>query len=1418
MALLGKVQQPGATHPGRAQDELVDALRRVDVQLRELRAAPGAGEPLPVPLIHYVFFPLSQLLRLRDDGLYALGDRVRELVFSVLALLAEDWWHAWTWSAISSAHPGTATRAAGALRLSDVPEWSVWEQLLLLGSMAAGAAAPADPGTPPTRRQHTPSSDATRLAIARFLVALLAPRSAPSAPSSDAPWEWDGVSDLPSLDDMELDAPGAPTAPSQLYPARQHRDAALQNPPCSGALAHMLKLALDTSAAPESDPALRAAMLDVAAVAALGWLGSVEGAVFTTDQSLRLDVDAAATAHTLATRESAKQASATRLAPVLPGITSALVRLVTGRNAPPGTRPPGPLVARALDLLAVVLLTCTADDVTTVQRENPTAPAPAPAPARLEDFAALVPQEDVELGDRAPETGESEPDTARSDADTLASDPGTPLASGPATPATSVADEWPAPPAGAPAVRDRTWLRSTMRMVLLSLAALEPLSASPSAPVQHALVRLAHALLQAAPETLAWSWDVWMDGHDDPRHPHRQMLRALLDAAAPTQPEGVVAHAAAAVESLLAPTAAPSAPPSAAAWLRLLDAELAHAADAIPAAVRQVRDEQVQVLARRGAAAAALLAYGAEARRAQLAHPELGVLRLLGPSGGVEHWGAALAVAVALDASAAPAEVHVAPDDLPGMRLRPALARLESGSGTALGTFLGTCGEALGSLVSSAAAIGGAAAPPSKAVFHAPLFLLQEGGGGGLWAADELLAGVQAVLGAADAQALLERRDGRTLRRLVHALGRSAAGAVLDRWEQEREREADADLWDAAPAEPAEQAVQRAGDADETQMVRGLASDDAGSDDAALAMRMGSAVNLEFVEHANLGTPRGRAPSGAAVARAARRAAALQELGDVQRLSVLASAACLLGTSFRPLLLQALYPTLSALGSPSAAVQDAARFALARIAHACAYPSVQSCVLHHADYVLGAASHRLLAGLSAELVAGIERGQMTQAVHAVRRGSDNEAPALLSARTAPWVLVQVIRMLGAAALPLVEDAVDEVLEALDRFHGYPDVCAGLLAVLAQLLSTLAAEQEATVPEPLVQKTAAPPEDAVAAFRTWAKQRAEPEPEERGADDGPPGADAGLPGADARPPDTEPPSAAADRPSSPVNPPPTHTQTVVVSILRRCIPFLSHASAYVRACALETLADGVRVLAPQQRDADLYPVLHQAWPILLARLGVGATSRPSTRFRHGALATEAKLREAVPSEQDANVWMHAAALVAAIGTYAADAFGRPIIQQAWPRLARLLLVLDASRAGARAPERALPALGARPESVLAPRPAGGARQPRVLEEHATYTQVLLHVLRALHATIAQLGEQVESSALWDMCTHPVLLNALDARQPARVRDAALGLFRSLARSDANAVWLVLRGVSCGAPLPFLRQPGLQLSTALGTIWA
>lgn len=1231
---------------------------------------------MPPALVHYVFYPVSQLLRARPEGLNALPDRVRELVFEVLAALARDWWLAWA-PAIDAPHVDIQRDA------------KVWEQLLFLGTMALSSVP---------RAAHPPS-DETRLAVVHFLIQLLRPRKR-------------AADELPTLDD--LDKPYA-----QVYPSAAMTSAARAGRASAGALAHLIKLTLDAAREPRASRALRSAALELTGIVSFTWMAGVDAVV---SPEGRLSPPAVRKRYcTLSAPWHATCAS--RLRPVLPGVTSALVKIACSA--------PAFLVSQALELLACMLVVCVGDAVTGI------AWASRDQPLSLDDLARRCAEVSLAGSEKPLSIDLLSMDDASDEhlfLDARLSEPATPASEASLTQA-SCSTSTSTTPTEAP----DAWLQQSMRAVLISLLTLEPLSMHDEVGVQRAVVSFAHTLLTCAVGTLAWAWALHAaQGPGDPAH---RLVRMLLDVAGHTYAERT-AHTA---YSALVDASA-TLP-----MVELVGAELSRAVEALPAGVCRVDDADVARCAKRATAAARLLS--GELATVQLAAPHAGLLRLLSPLGDVEQWGGALsrALSVAEPAAAAVSE------------LRPALSSLQPSTVSVLGDWWAALGRALGTLAHGAARRG--ADLRYRDVFFVPLYYLHEGRAARtqslgadvsrhrsvacLYAANELCLGASAVLATPALEAWAAQHEGRTLRKAVHKFGRHVVQEVLDAWQGE---------WESDSGESDDVVAMHDATSD-TSVVRGWDIKDVASHEEA-APGLGPAVDVSYVAHVRLDRSGGAAPVAAQRMRAVERRGAQLGTGDALLLSLLGSAAALLGVSFRPQLLHVLYPVLGALGRHDDAVRGAAQAALARIAHACAYPDVPSCVLHHTDYILGAASHRLLAGLRAELHAGVEHSLVPQLqAHVAPQGNP------MSARVAPWVLVEVIHMLGARAVPLVEDAVDEVLTALDRYQGYDDVCDGLLAVLGRLVGVLAGQEAgATVAERSGAPVTQGADDVVAGLARWLQRG---DAGDEAVHDG----SAGAASADCA--DGEAPG--GDDP----NPAPSRLQSMVRDVLTRSVPFLSHGSASVRMRALDMLADGVRVLAPQERTAELYPVLDRAWPLVLARLGESATS--------ARLASEA----------DANVWMHATALVGVLGTYAPDVYGKRVLEQAWPRWARLL--------------SALFALGPAPGTLAVDR-------PRRVDVHATQGHVLLAILCALRRVVERLGPQMRSDALWDVATHHVLLDTLDARQPAALTAAGVALYRALAQSDANAVWVVLRAAaSAGAAPEHLYRPLLRLSPAVGGVW-
>ncbi|WFD27496.1 hypothetical protein MNAN1_002493 [Malassezia nana] len=1225
------------SHGALDASELVGRLQDLHSQLSTLT------DPLAPALIHYVFYPLSQLLRARPTGLLALPDRVRELVFLSLTVLARDWWSTWTWAHVQQHSPG-------ARRLEQSSDWKVWEQLLFLGVMAlqGGVRSPA-----------RPSSDETRLAILHFLAALLRPRHVdPAMGPQGTDWEWDGVSELPLLGEEDVD--------QRVYPAAQHTAAARDSDAVAGALAHLLKMAMVTARQDKGPVPLRLAALDVASLVALTWMaGSTERPVYGAQEEApfrRRPVDAGI------------GAAAERLRPILPGVSSSLVKVITSPAS-------SVIVARALAMLSAMWVLCLHDEATASMRT--VLPVETPSlPSCLEDFA---------LWNAASQSTLSAPEED-TDTDTN-SEPGSI-----STARTSV-DEGP-----------ESWLEQTMPPVRVAIVAISRMADSDEARVQGALAHWAHALL-------AYSWDTltWADAEAtmDVRH---LLIEILVDLAHSGHAQRVVQAARTRLKDLGA-RALPG-----------MQVVLEQSLHMLPALIRQVQDSSVQRLAHRVTTCASLLS--TELLAEQLQAPDTAFLRVLSPEGGVEQWAELGAQALGAYQGAP----IVVADGLP--HLPPSLTQLEAMSLVAMGRMWNMVGQSLQQLLYEATQKGNV--PRFKIAFAVPLHMLHTAVAlradaqwrvslAHIWAVHELFLGVSDVVSRPNLQTYITQPAGRPLRKTMHSLARHVLLEVQSVWQCEAEKPPES-------VQTEHDVVSRDTEADTAVLVRGLPS----VSEPACDVHAGPALDVSFVPYAKVDGPRA-APD--AVQQAQRRLA-LRDQWDAYLLLLLGSASTWLGVSCRPWLLHILYPVLSALGRHEATVRQAAQYALERIADACAYPTVQSCVLHHTDYILGAASHRLVSGLRLELQAGLAQPSVQ-----LQRSSG----ALLSARAAPWVLVQVIQMLGAEAVPLVEDSIDEVLAALDHFHGHDDLCDGLLAVVAKLV-------EVMVPPRSRQPAAveSPNDAALHAFEAWLAGSEDNEGETAGP--------------------------AAPEEEEPLHEP-DRLQSVVAQILARCVPFMSHDSAQIRARALDMLADGICLLAPQACTAELYPVLERAWPRILARLGQSASSA------------------GVAIESDHRVWCRATALVGVLGEYVPDVYGKRIVQDAWPRWQRLLTSLQQTR---RPPAARIEGPAVASTALMA------QRAVRLLDEHGSLTELLLVVLEALTRFVSAASEKLDSAAVWSFLTYPLFLDTLDERQPRAIRDKGVQLYACLVRADSMAAWMALRA-AIGTSPPWELRHDLALSS-------
>ncbi|XP_056405718.1 TELO2-interacting protein 1 homolog isoform X2 [Hyla sarda] len=263
-----------------------------------------------------------------------------------------------------------------------------------------------------------------------------------------------------------------------------------------------------------------------------------------------------------------------------------------------------------------------------------------------------------------------------------------------------------------------------------------------------------------------------------------------------------------------------------------------------------------------------------------------------------------------------------------------------------------------------------------------------------------------------------------------------------------------------------------------------------------------------------------------------------------------------LGTSFRPLLISALYPLLEKVGDPSLMVSGAALVVLESVSRACGYKDVSQLIELNSDY------------LASEVSVGLRRLQLQHggAAHVLHAMLDNCGPSLL---------------------PLLYELVQDLLPALDQSQN--EGAKVLLPVLNSLVTRLGkwfplleiTEQPAT--NASIQNQ---PDDGSLAqemtgfLQDYIEQHciAMGDIEEEEA-------------ADVLPPSEE----DDDGEKQPL---PTHVQ-IAKEVAEKSTHFLSHSDTQLRIQAVDTLRLS---LIPLHSHSDvLLPLAHKIWPCLVKRL-------------------------------------------------------------------------------------------------------------------------------------------------------------------------------------------------------------------------
>ncbi|BGP30843.1 hypothetical protein JCM10296v2_002602 [Rhodotorula toruloides] len=443
--------------------------------------------------------------------------------------------------------------------------------------------------------------------------------------------------------------------------------------------------------------------------------------------------------------------------------------------------------------------------------------------------------------------------------------------------------------------------------------------------------------------------------------------------------------------------------------------------------------------------------------------------------------------------------------------------------------------------------------------------------------------------------------------------------------------------------------------------------------------------------------------------------ASQRTLLEALALRLLAANASLLGSSFQPFLMQALYHVLAYLSPTTHPFLRAyAQATLQAISDATAYASPQNLVLANVDYVVNSVSQRLS-------VSRLEP-------------------------SAPLVLVEMIRLVGKPIVPMVQDLVDDVFEALDDFHGYDEITVGLWAVLDSLLKVM----EEDLPPPRSHRANAEHADADCdwrAFEEWYRtRRDQAEGDENDVEEINPQRpfESGFKSNKERE------DGPAEFPSDAVTPA-TRPQVVTAQILSKALYFLSHQSPFLRARVLSLIASAVPLLAcpaleatttAGTRASDLLPVIHRAWPFILNRL----------------------------ADPELFVVVEAAALIEALAVHAGEFMARRILDDVWPRFRTTLA-----------------------KQELEDRKSAIAGSTRYSSSHRLYRSIL--------RTLVQVARDVplKEDVLWEQAV--LARRFLSTKVDPELQVCASELYKALGLINPDAIWLVLAAtIKLDASLP------------------
>ncbi|KAH6890517.1 armadillo-type protein [Thelonectria olida] len=273
------------------------------------------------------------------------------------------------------------------------------------------------------------------------------------------------------------------------------------------------------------------------------------------------------------------------------------------------------------------------------------------------------------------------------------------------------------------------------------------------------------------------------------------------------------------------------------------------------------------------------------------------------------------------------------------------------------------------------------------------------------------------------------------------------------------------------------------------------------------------------------------------------------------------------GESFRPELIDVLFPVATFLGSKNQSLQKHAIITLNSLAASCGYADVSELIIDNVDYMVNSVSLRL--------------------------NTLDISPASIN------VLTMMIRLAGPRLVSYLDDVIESVFAALENYHGYPVFVESLFAVLKEVVNQgvqsnmLLLERQKTTK---IDHRKQPPEaNGISSLGEILDKRKEREAREAMEDSEVKGHPKTPWKADTKDAEEE---TAADAPE-PEKPPNSPTYQLLVRVANLTQHYLTSPTPTLRRSLLELLTTASSALAPDEEA--FLPLVNAIWPVVVDRL-------------------------------------------------------------------------------------------------------------------------------------------------------------------------------------------------------------------------